>query len=298
MDSYLRASGGSLHMRDYGGRGLPIVLVHGLGGSLANWEAVGPRLSDVGHPVAVDLPGFGLSPPGPDWDLSTHAEAVRSVIAHLGGRAILMGNSMGALIAEMVAAGAPETVEALVLISPATPPRFPDPRIHWPTARRLALQATPILGPAVARYLTRRYTPEELVRFGLQTIAHDAGRVPPEVVAELTDIARARFMLPWAEDAVSRTGRSIATLFVRKSRFVAMVRDITAPTLVVHGLTDHIVSPTSVEWLCSLRPDWDLIQMEDTGHIPLLDAPVRFLSVVVPWLETTLGRKIAATTSL
>lgn len=298
MDSYLRYANGSLRLRDYGGGGLPILLVHGLGGSAANWDAVGPRLSELGHAVAMDLPGFGLSPPGPDWELATYAAAVQSAIDSLGGRAVLVGNSMGALIAEMVAAADPDTVEALALVSPATPPRFPDPRIHWPTARRLAIQATPVLGRAVSRYFLRRFTPEELVRLSLSTIAHDPGRVPPDVVTELTDVARARFMLPWAEEAVPSTGRSIARLFFRRSSFVAMVREISSPTLVVHGIEDHIVSPTSVEWLCSLRPDWDLVQMEDTGHVPLLDAPVRFVGVVMPWLQRALGRESAATTTL
>jgi hypothetical protein len=36
--------------------------------------------------------------------------------------------------------------------------------------------------------------------------------------------------------------------------------------------------------MCSLRPDWDLIQLEDTGHTPMMDAPLRFLDVVGGWL--------------
>jgi pimeloyl-ACP methyl ester carboxylesterase len=49
-------------------------------------------------------------------------------------------------------------------------------------------------------------------------------------------------------------------------------------------MSDHIVSPTSVEWLCTLRPDWDLVQLDDTGHTPQMDAPRRFLNVVREWL--------------
>jgi pimeloyl-ACP methyl ester carboxylesterase len=64
-----------------------------------------------------------------------------------------------------------------------------------------------------------------------------------------------------------------------------MIRKIRARTLVVHGVDDRIVSPTAVEWLTSLRTDWTLIQMEDTGHTPQLDAPVRFVKVVEEWLE-------------
>jgi pimeloyl-ACP methyl ester carboxylesterase len=64
-----------------------------------------------------------------------------------------------------------------------------------------------------------------------------------------------------------------------------MVLSIEAPTLVVQGMADHIVSPTSVEWLSTLRPDWDLALLEDTGHTPQMDAPRRFLRVVREWLE-------------
>ena len=66
-----------------------------------------------------------------------------------------------------------------------------------------------------------------------------------------------------------------------------MIRKIVAPTLVVQGIEDHIVSPTAVEWICSLRPDWQLVQMTDTGHTPQLDAPLRLLDVVEPWLAGT-----------
>jgi pimeloyl-ACP methyl ester carboxylesterase len=64
-----------------------------------------------------------------------------------------------------------------------------------------------------------------------------------------------------------------------------MILSIEAPTLVVQGMSDHIVSPTSVEWLCTLRPDWELVQMDDTGHTPQMDAPRRFVAVVSDWLE-------------
>jgi pimeloyl-ACP methyl ester carboxylesterase len=63
-----------------------------------------------------------------------------------------------------------------------------------------------------------------------------------------------------------------------------MILSIEAPTLVVQGMSDHIVSPTSVEWLCTLRPDWDLVQLDDTGHTPQMDAPQRFLKVARDWL--------------
>lgn len=291
MDSYIQTPSGSIHVRDYGGEGAPILLVHGLGGSVANWNAVGPALAELGHTVAFDLPGFGLSPPARDWDLGTHAGAVSSMIGELGGRVVLIGNSMGGLVSEMVAATNRDAVGALVLVSPATPPRLVDPRIHWPTARRLAIQATPWLGRAVTRYFMRKYTAEEIVRLSLESITHRPERVPMPIVDEFVELARARGELPWTEEAIPGSGRSIAKTFARRSEFVTMIRDITAPTLVIQGVGDHIVSPTAVEWMCHLRPDWELVQMEDTGHTPQLDAPVRFLRILLPWVEASLERE-------
>ncbi|HIE21937.1 MAG TPA: alpha/beta hydrolase [Acidimicrobiia bacterium] len=294
MTEYLQTSSRLLHWKDYGGEGPPIVLVHGLGGSIANWDAIAPRLTELGRIVALDLPGFGLSPPAEDWRLETQAEALAGFVEANGTPASLVGNSLGGLLSEMVAAEHPEWVSALVLISPATPPRLPDPRLHWPTARRLALQAIPGVGRLLTKRFLRGHTPEELVRLGLELVTHYPERVSLEVIEELITLARIRTRLPWATEAVPSTATYIAKYFAKPSRFVSMIRKIKAPTLVIHGLEDQIVSPTAVEWVCSLRPDWDLVQMEDTGHVPQLDAPVRTLGVLRPWLEEHLERQVTA----
>ena len=75
-----------------------------------------------------------------------------------------------------------------------------------------------------------------------------------ELIESSREMARIRTNLPWAEHATARTATSIAAFYARRSSFVEMVRGVEAPTLVVQGVSDHIVSPTSVEWLCSLRP--------------------------------------------
>lgn len=293
MPEYLDTNNAPVHFEDFGGSGTPILLVHGLGGSTTNWKITGPRLNPYGHVVAIDLPGFGLSPPGPDWSLDTHAQAITDTIEHLGSPVILIGNSMGGLLSEKVAAERPDLVEALVLISPATPPRLPDPNIDWRTAARLLIHATPGLGPAFVRWLMSKMTPRELVTETLRRVAHRPGNVPMELVESLVELAETRRHFPWAADAIPKTGQSIRSLFTRPSRFVAMIRDIKTPTLVIQGKEDPIVSLNSVEWLCSLRPDWTLVMMEDTGHIPQIDAPIRTLSVLGPWLEARMKREVA-----
>lgn len=287
MSEYMDLGPGVVHWKDYGGSGQTIVLVHGLGGSVANWDIVGPRMTSLGRVVALDLPGFGLSPPGPDWTLETHTGAIVSFIEHFGGPVALVGNSLGGLLSELVAASRPDLVESLVLIAPATPPTFPDPRLHWPMAGRLLVGSTPGVGPALNRYILSSLTPEQLIRDSLSRITHNPGRVPIEMVESFISLARTRSHYPWAADAVPKTGRSIRQMFMKRRRFIEMVREIKAPTLVVQGVDDPIVSPTAVEWLCALRADWQLVQMEDTGHTPQIDAPIRFLAAVTPWLEMT-----------
>ncbi|HJQ75919.1 MAG TPA: alpha/beta hydrolase [Acidimicrobiia bacterium] len=292
LSRYVDLPSATVNLRDYGGSGDLMVLVHGLGGSLANWDVVAPRWAARSRVLALDLPGFGLSPPGRDWALQTHAQAIVELIEHVGGPALVVGNSMGGLLAEMVAADRPDLVSHLLLISPATPPRLPDPNIDWPMARRLVINSTPGLGPAIARRLYSSMEPRDLIVESLERITHRSGRVPLELVDAFVAVARIRANFPWAPDAIPKTGQSIRRLFVRRSRFVRMIREITAPTLVVQGIADPIVSRNSVEWLCSLRPDWALIQMEDTGHTPHIDAPMRFLSVVAPWLESRRKQEI------
>jgi pimeloyl-ACP methyl ester carboxylesterase len=214
MSEYLDLACGPIHWKDYGGTGTPIVMVHGLGGSLANWDIMGPRLTGLGRVVALDLPGFGLSPPGKDWSLDTHAAAIVDLIEHLGAPAVLLGNSLGALLGEKIAAERPELVSALVLISPATPPRLPDPNIHWPTARRLVLNSTPVLGPALFRRALTKMTPRELINDSLARITHDPGRVPLELVESFVTVAEQRSHFPWVADAVPKTGQSIRALFL------------------------------------------------------------------------------------
>lgn len=286
---YIDLPGGLTHIREYGGSGPTIVFVHGLGGSLTNWDVIGPQLATRGRAVAVDLPGFGLTPPRGDWSLETHTAAVEELIDHLGSPAILVGNSLGALISQMVASRDPERVAAMVLISPAAPPRLPDPHIHWPTARRILINALPIIGPAFSRWMIRRLAPRDLIRESLARISHKPGRIPLHLVEDFVDLAATRRHLPWAAEAVPMTGQAIRTLFLKRGRWVEMIRGIRAPTLVVQGTADPIVSPTAVTWMCHLRPDWTLVHLQDTGHTPQIDAPVRLMTVVGDWLDETVS---------
>ena len=283
-----------MHEVDFGGTGPNFILIHGLGGSTTNWNAVAPALAVLGRVRAIDLPGFGLTPPRSDFRLDTHRDSVIGYLETTGGPSTLIGNSTGGLLAELIAAARPDLVERLILVSPATPPVVPDPRLDWPTAARLAIQATPGIGEAYGRRFIRTNTPEQLVRKSMNMITHKPGRVPMSLIEESREMARIRKQLPWAEYATARTATSIAQLYSRRPVYVKMILAIEAPTLVVQGVSDHIVSPTAVEWLCALRPDWELVHLDDTGHTPQMDAPHRFVDVVRSWLTRAEDQAVGA----
>jgi pimeloyl-ACP methyl ester carboxylesterase len=104
-----------------GGEGEPVVLVHGLAGSAANWAELLPELAERHRVVAVDLPGHGGSePPRTGAGVTDFADAVAGVIELEGaGPALLVGHSFGGLVVLRLAHRRPELVRGLLLVAPA-----------------------------------------------------------------------------------------------------------------------------------------------------------------------------------
>ncbi len=104
-----------------GGDGSPLVLVHGLGGTIENWRALAPRLAARHRVVVPDLPGHGRSGLLPEArDVDALAEAVLAQIdAEKIRGAVWVGHSLGGLVALRAAALRPETARGLVLAASA-----------------------------------------------------------------------------------------------------------------------------------------------------------------------------------
>lgn len=104
-----------------GGRGSPLVLVHGLAGAAANWCELAPLLARRHRVLALDLPGHAGSSPLPATpNLDAYADRVH-LVARTEGMlpATVVGHSMGGLIALRLAARHPRDVSALVLAASA-----------------------------------------------------------------------------------------------------------------------------------------------------------------------------------
>jgi cis-3-alkyl-4-acyloxetan-2-one decarboxylase len=99
------------------GRGKPIVLLHGLTGTHEYFAPLAVRLSQTHRVIAPDLLGFGRSPwPDISYSVDEHLSALEQVLPK--EPAVLIGHSMGALLALEFARRNPERVAGLVMISP------------------------------------------------------------------------------------------------------------------------------------------------------------------------------------
>ncbi|MFI6104389.1 alpha/beta fold hydrolase [Streptomyces sp. NPDC051310] len=250
----------------------PALYVHGLGGSSQNWSALMPLLADLVDGEAVDLPGFGDSPPPDDGNYSLTAHA-RTVIRLLdaGGRGPvhLIGNSLGGSVATRVAAVRPDLVRTLTLVSPALPELRPQ-RGAWPTA----LLALPGVAPLFSR-LTRDWTAEQRVRGVMSLCYGDPGRVTDEGLRNAVEEMERRLALPYFWDAMARSARGIVDAYTvgGQHNLWRQAERVLAPTLLVYGGRDQLVSYRMARKAAASFRDSRLLTLPDAGHVAMMEYP-------------------------
>ena len=287
MRSFTADIGGPVFVADYGGNGPLCVLLHGLGGSHLNWMSVGPELARSFHVLAPDLPGFGRSPSaGRQASIAANVRLVEELIRSTpGAPALLMGNSMGGLIALGVAAGRSDLLSGLVLVDPALPiPRGELFRFDPVALRFVAAYAVPKLGEYFLSRTAATLGAEGLVRSTLERCTVDLRRVDPELVAAMIDLERERFARPNWHEAVLEGTRSIVQTLASRKHVERWIRAVSAPTLLVHGAHDKVVRLSASCAAANDRPDWDFVVLQDAGHVPMMEVPAAFLEVVDTWM--------------
>ncbi len=287
MDHRVIDLGGPVHFIDFRGTGASMVLVHGLGGSAVNWLSVGPHLARRYRVVALDLAGFGKTPPiGTSVGVASQRELLDRFLASVIGQpAIVVGNSMGGLVAMMEAAEAPSRVSHLVLAGPAQP-TLRQGRIDLEVLAAFAAYSMPGLGAWYLRRRSARLGPEGLVRDMLRICCVDPSRVASDVRAAHVALAAERLdRMPWTTPAFLDATRSLLAAMRRRRRFYEMVQHISAPTLIVQGSADRLIPLAASRDLARRRPDWTLEVVADIGHVPQLEDPERFVALTERWLD-------------
>ena len=238
------------------GSGQPLVLLHGLGSHRGAWDAVVPALAGRFDVIAVDLPGFGESPPLPAGTEPTPAAlaaAVADLLDELGiERAHLAGNSLGGWVALELARLRP--VASVALLSPAG---------LWPASspvyNRISLRATRWLCQHLEHPL------RAVVRFriarslALAQIFGRPGRMTPQQ----------------ARDAISNMGRCPG--FPPAERAIAhrhyrSAEPIGAPVTVAFGSRDRLLLHRS-RHVEQLPAGTAVAALPGCGHVPMTDDP-------------------------
>jgi pimeloyl-ACP methyl ester carboxylesterase len=250
----------------------PALYVHGLGGSSQNWSALMARLDGFVDGEAMDLPGFGDSPPPDDGNYSVtgHARAIIRYLDATGrGPVHLFGNSMGGAIATRVAAVRPDLVRTLTLVSPALPEIFIQ-RGAVPTG----LLALPGVAGLFIRY-TKAWSAEQRVRGVLALCYGDPGQVTPEGFDHAVEEMERRLRLPYFWDAMARSARGIVNAYTLGGQhgLWRQAERVLAPTLLVYGGRDQLVSYRMAHRAARAFRDSRLLTLPDAGHVAMMEYP-------------------------
>ncbi|WP_328927512.1 alpha/beta hydrolase [Streptomyces sp. NBC_00190] len=250
----------------------PALFVHGLGGSSQNWSDLMTRLADTVDGEALDLPGFGWSPPPADRDYSVTAFA-RVVIRHLdaagSGPVHLIGNSLGGAVSTRVAAVRPDLVRTLTLVSPALP-ELRVQRAAVPTA----LLAVPGMGAMLGR-LAQGLTAEQRTRGVTELCYGDPARVTPEGFRDAVEEMERRMALPYFWESLSRSSRGIVDAYTLGGQhgLWRQAQRVLAPTLLVYGGRDQLVSYRMAHKAAAAFRGSRLLCLPEAGHVAMMEYP-------------------------
>ncbi|MGO9322857.1 MAG: alpha/beta fold hydrolase [Solirubrobacteraceae bacterium] len=252
------------------GSGPVLLLIHGMGGTFENWQAVIEPLARAHTVLAPDLPGHGTSAPGGgDYSIGALAAGLRDLLAALGHeRATLVGHSLGGGIAMQFAYQFPEITERLVLVSSGGlgPEVSPVLRAAALPGAGLFIAATAGLGRVVGSALARG-----LAAVGLRPNA-DVAEVA-RGYASLTDPDRRAAFLATLRSVIGTGGQRVHAgdrLYLAEGM----------PVLIIWGARDSMIPLHHGENAHEAIPGSRLEVFEGVGHLPQLEAPARFVAVL------------------
>jgi pimeloyl-ACP methyl ester carboxylesterase len=272
MTEFLELEGGRLAY-DVIGEGPLIVLAHGMGDNRAAYREVAAPLAAAGYRVAsVDQRGHGESSTG--WASYTRTDSAADLLAvvrHLGGPAVLVGHSFTGGSVTIAAAQEPESVSAIVEISPFTRVQKVDVGGLFSHARYRKGMAL-LTGAGVFRSvgLWKRY------------LAHAYPGARPAGFAEHLAALDADLRRPGRMAVVGRMGMSAPT------DAGARLGDIRCPALVVEGSLDPDWTDPRAEGegiVAAMPPGLGRVEViEGAGHYPHVQFPAEVVAAVLAFL--------------
>lgn len=243
--------------------GVPLMVGHGLFGAARNWRALARRFALDRHVVCVDMRNHGASPWSNEMTYAAMADDLAAVIADLGGRADVLGHSMGGKAAMVLAVTRPALVRALVVGDIA-----PVPYAHSQRPAIAAMRALPpdamVRRSAAQAALTEATGDAGLGAFLAQSI--DTGAAPPRWTLNL--------------DALDSNMEAI----------IGFPADLDGqfdgPTLFLTGARSDYVRPEHAARIRGMFPNTTHRAIAEAGHWLHADKPQAFIGSVNRFLGT------------
>jgi len=227
------------------GTGSPsLVFLHYFAGSLRSWVRIIEDLSSTCRCLRVDLPGFGLSAPLPDYSVHAVAHEVARLVADLRlDSYVLVGHSMGGKVALSCAAAAPPGLAGLVLV--ASSPPSPEPMEESERERLLATHGDRASAEQTLRTITRRSLPAEDVAVCIA----DNLLTSPE--------AWRWWLAQGSREDITKQARQVA-----------------CPVLVLGGGDDPVIPPSVIAGeIMPYVADASRVEIAGAGHLLPLETP-------------------------
>ena len=227
-------------LRDSNTPNIPVVLVHGAGGTHLHWPPQVRRLPGL-RTLAVDLPGHGRTDGLGEQHIEGFARQLADWAQAVGfPKAIWVGHSMGGAIVQTLALEYPQQVHGIGLVATGA---------HLPVNERL-LENT-------AHAETFPLAVETIMKWAFS----------PQTDPQLRKLATER-MLEVRHTVVHNDFAACNRFDVRDR-----LETITAPALIVHGTADKMTPFHYAEFLASRLPQAELVKVPDAGHMVMLEQP-------------------------
>jgi len=257
---FVSVNGLTLHFRQEGtAEGIPLVFINSLGCDLRIWDGVVSRLSHRFPLIRFDKRGHGLSdaPPAP-YSMRELSDDVNGLINHLDiERAILVGVSIGGMVALQTALDFPERVSALVLCD---------------TAGKIGTEA----------YWNDRIN--TLRQYGMVYLADAilARWFSPKFIDQNPALYRGFYNLLTRMPLEGYIGTCAA---LRDTDLRNQLGRVSVPTLVLCGAEDMVITPEIARGLADSLPNAQFSVIEEAAHTPSVEQPEAVADVIIEFLK-------------
>lgn len=255
-----------LSYREYSSAGEPLLVLHGLFGSLANWGWHSKQLAEHFAVVGVDLRNHGDSPHADALDYPAMAEDLRLLIERLGIKTCrIIGHSMGGKVAMQLALNHPELIERLVVVDIAPVTYAEDADGHMNVLAAMdAVRLDSVKSRTEAEETLAQYIDEEAVRKFI-----------------LTNLARSQqggFEWRLNKDAIRENYAALRAAPAGAERF-------DKPVLFVKGSRSDYILPEHEAQIVKLFPAASVKVISDAGHWLHAEQPQALQKVLEKFLQ-------------